>query len=190
MARMGYKPINLPAGITVVLSGNELVVQGPKGVLKQHVPAGVRLDQKDSVVIVKTSGNREDTAAKQGLVRALIVNMIKGMTEGYEKKLELVGAGYRARLEGNKLVLTVGLSHPVEITQPEGIVLEVEENTKISVKGADKQLVGEVAAKIRRVRPPEPYKGKGIRYAGEVVRHKAGKAAKVGVTGASTGGGA
>lgn len=185
MARMGYKPINLPAGITVVLSGNELVVQGPKGVLKQHVPAGVKLDHQDSLVVVKTK-----VAAAQGLVRALIVNMIKGLTEGYEKRLELVGAGYRARLEGNKLVLTVGLSHPVEITQPEGIVLEVEENTKISVKGADKQLVGEVAAKIRRVRPPEPYKGKGIRYAGEVVRHKAGKAAKVGVTGASTGGGA
>ena len=188
---MGYKPINLPAGVTVAVSGNELVVQGPKGSLKQHVPAGVKLDQKDSVVVVKLSGNRKDMAAKQGLVRALMVNMIKGITEGYEKRLELVGAGYRARVEGNKLVLAVGRSHPVAIEQPEGIDFRVEENTKISVKGADKQLVGEVAAKIRRVRPPEPYKGKGIRYAGEVVRHKAGKAAKVGVTGGTgTGGGA
>jgi len=168
---MGYKPINLPAGVTVAVSGNELVVQGPKGVLKQHVPT-------------------DETAASRGLVRALTINMIKGLTEGYEKKLELVGAGYRARVEGNKLVLAVGLSHPVAIEQPEGISFGVEENTKISVKGADKQLVGEVAAKIRRVRPPEPYKGKGIRYAEEVVRHKAGKTAKVGVTGASTGGGA
>jgi large subunit ribosomal protein L6 len=174
MAKRNDKPIILPPGISVTSSGNELVVAGPGGVLKQHIPT-------------------DKTAAARGLVRALTLSLIKGLTEGYEKKLELVGAGYRARVEGNSLVLAVGRSHPVVIEQPEGIVLGVEENTKISVKGKDKQLVGEVAAKIRRVRPPEPYKGKGIRYAGEVVRHKAGKAAKVGAaggTGTGTGGGA
>ena len=164
-----------------------MVVNGPKGELKQHVPQRINLKQEGDKVAVIISGQPEGMLAKQGLVRALLANMIQGVTEGYEKKLELVGAGYRSKVEGNKLIMALGFSHPVEIQQPEGISFGVEENTKISVKGADKQLVGEMAAQIRRCRPPEPYKGKGIRYAGEVVRRKAGKAAKVG---AAAGGGA
>src|SRR3989344_4233679 len=179
MSQVGRKPVTLPEAISVDLTQNTLVVKGPKGELTQNVPGDVGLKQEGSSISVEMRNEAAEGAlARKGLVRALLLNMIKGVTEGYEKKLELVGAGYRAKVEGNKLNLALGFSHPVWMEQPEGINFAVEENTRIIVKGIDKQLVGETAARIRRLRPPEPYKGKGIKYVGEIVRRKAGKAAK------------
>src|SRR3989344_1490846 len=145
MSRVGQKPIILPSNINVSLTAGAMVVNGPKGELRQHVPERIKLEQQGESVTVIIMGQQEGMVAKQGLVRALLANMIKGVTEGYEKKLELVGAGYRARVEGNKLNLALGFSHPVWMEQPEGINFAVEENTRIIVKGIDKQLVGETA---------------------------------------------
>ncbi|KKS13041.1 MAG: 50S ribosomal protein L6 [Candidatus Daviesbacteria bacterium GW2011_GWB1_41_5] len=180
MSRIGNLPIPIPQNVTVETSGRAILVKGPEGTLEMETDPKVKVEIKDNQVIV--SRKREDRFHKSmhGLTRTLIANMVTGVNGGWQKKLELIGVGFRAQTNGEKLTLNVGFSHPVEIVAPPGIKFAVEENTKITVLGIDKSLVGEVAAKIRSVRPPEPYKGKGIRVAGEYVRRKAGKAGKVG----------
>lgn len=181
MSRIGLKPIDLPAGVEVTVDGSNVVtVKGPKGELKQQVDKSMKIEQKDgTVTIARPSDNRKDRA-NHGLTRALINNMVVGVTEGFEKKLELQGVGYKAEKKGNKLVLSLGFSHNIEMEDPDGIETEVPELTKIVVKGIDKALVGNYAANIRSLRKPEPYKGKGIRYEGEYIRRKEGKAGVAG----------
>lgn len=178
MSRIGNTPVELPAGVTLTIEGDAIIAKGPKGELRESMQDNVFVKVDGSNVVVSRKNDEKQTKARHGLVRSLIANMVKGVTEGYEKHLEMVGTGYRAVLSGNKLVLSVGFSHPVEVNQPEGIQFTVEGNNKILVTGTSKYLVGQVAANIRKVRPPEPYKGKGIRYQGEHVRRKAGKAVK------------
>jgi large subunit ribosomal protein L6 len=178
MSRIGKLPVPVPAGVEVDLDGLTVHVTGPKGELTQTMPEGVVLSRDDDgAVVVGPADDSRDARARWGLVRSLISNMITGVTEGYAKSLELVGVGYRAAPKGNDLELQVGFSHSVVIEAPDGITFTVPQPTKIEVAGIDKVLVGQVAANIRKVRPPEPYKGKGIKYAGEVIRRKAGKAA-------------
>jgi len=177
MSRIGKNPVPVPTGVETVIDGLHVKVKGPKGALEATMPVGVSIRSEDATVIVERSGNSPTERSRHGLVRSLIANMVTGVTEGYRLTLDMVGVGYRAALKGNDLELQVGFSHPVLITAPEGITFEVPAPTKIIVSGIDKALVGQIAANIRRVRPPEPYKGKGIRYEGEVVRRKAGKAA-------------
>jgi len=177
MSRVGKAPINLAGGVEVkVNDDNTVTVKGPKGTLKQKMPREMKIIVEDSAVRVERPSDQKIHKALHGLTRALINNMVVGVTEGFQKALEVVGVGYRAQLKGKKLVLMVGYSQPVELDIPEGIEVEVPDNNNIIVKGIDKQLVGEFAAKVRKVRPPEPYKGKGIRYKNEVVRRKEGKA--------------
>ncbi len=178
MSRVGLVPIPVPDGVDVSIEGNLVKVKGPKGELRRHVHRDMNVSLEDGKVIVRRPSENRLHKSLHGLTRTLIANMVEGVTKGYQKNLELVGTGYRARKEGNKLVLTVGYSHPVEIQPPDGIEIQVPNPTTITVKGNDKELVGQVAAKIRAVRKPEPYLGKGIRYAGERVRRKEGKAAK------------
>ncbi|NMB91444.1 50S ribosomal protein L6 [candidate division WWE3 bacterium] len=186
MSRIGRKPIEITQGVTVEVNGGEVVVRGPKGVLTCGFEKEIGVKVKEGVVRVEVLHESKRSNALWGLTRALVANMIKGVTEGFEKKLELVGVGYRAKsVSPSEVVLTVGFSHPVEFKAPEGIVINVVDNTHLTVSGADKQLVGLVAAKIRKIKKPEPYKGKGIRYEGERVRRKAGKAGKVGSGGAA-----
>jgi len=177
MSRIGKKIINIPAGVEVTFADNNVAVKGAKGVLNQQIPSVIKVDVIDNTVSVTRINDEVFSRAQHGLMRTLINNMIIGVSEGVTKKLELHGVGYRAALQGADLVLSLGYSHPVNVKAPEGINFTVEKNT-IAVSGIDKALVGEVAAKIRDWRKPEPYKGKGIRYVGEVVRRKAGKAAK------------
>ncbi len=177
MSRIGKNPVLVPTGVEAVINGLNVMVKGPKGALEATMPVGVSIRSEDATVIVERSGNSPTERSRHGLVRSLIANMVTGVTEGYRITLDMVGVGYRAALKGNDLELQVGFSHPVAINAPEGITFEVPAPTKIIVSGIDKALVGQIAANIRRVRPPEPYKGKGIRYEGEVVRRKAGKAA-------------
>ena len=173
MSRIGVKPIAVPAGVEVTINNKNVTVKGPKGTLSMTVMDTVNVEFKDAVITVtRASGN--DKAA-HGLTRSLIANMVIGVTDGFEKKLEINGVGYRAAKQGNKLNLTVGYSHPVEVLDTEDVKIEVPDQNTILVKGADKQKVGQMAAEIRKIRPPEPYKGKGIRYEGEVVKLKAGK---------------
>ncbi len=174
MSRIGKKPILIPEGVEVKVSDNKVVVKGPKGELEQEIRPEIRVNIKEAKIFVLSQGESKKVKALWGLTRALLANMVKGVTQGYEKKLEIQGVGYRAKLEGEDLILQVGFSHPVQIKQEEGIKFSVEKNI-ITVSGIDKAKVGEVAAKIRAVRPPEPYKGKGIRYVGEQVRRKVGK---------------
>lgn len=176
MSRIGLKPVNLPAGVEVKVEGNTVVVKGPKGQLQEQISDRLTVDVNDGVVTVSRSSDVKNDRAQHGLARTLIANMVTGVTEGYEKKLELVGVGYKAEKKGNKLVLSLGLSHPVEMEDPEGITTEVPSATEILVKGIDKAYVGNYASNIRAWRKPEPYKGKGIRYAGEKIRRKEGKA--------------
>lgn len=179
MSRVGKAPIPVPAGVSVSIAGAEVTVTGPKGTLQHRVPEriSVRLDG-DAVVVARADDERESRAL-HGLTRALINNMVVGVNDGYRKDLEIVGVGYRATAKGpGQLELQLGFSHPVSVTAPDGITFEVPSQTAIRVHGIDKQAVGEVAARIRALRKPEPYKGKGIRYAGEYIRRKAGKAAK------------
>jgi len=176
VSRIGKKPISLPAGVKVTVDGNQVTVQGSKGTLTQTLPKGITVTQEDNQIIVRRANDDKQQRAFHGLIRALIANMVEGVTNGFEKKLELVGVGYRAQLQGKKLVINIGFSHPVEVDAPEGIEFEVPAPTKITVKGIDKQAVGNTAAHIRAIRKPEPYKGKGIKYENEVVRRKAGKA--------------
>ncbi|HHW91388.1 MAG TPA: 50S ribosomal protein L6 [Firmicutes bacterium] len=176
MSRIGRLPIEIPQGVQVNLVDNHIIVKGPKGQLEKDLPGEVKVEIQDNQVVVTRPSDERRHRALHGLTRTLVANMIDGVTKGFEKKLEIVGVGYRAALQGNKLSLQVGYSHPVEITPPPGIEIEVPAPTKITVKGIDKEQVGALAADIRAVRGPEPYKGKGIRYEGEYVRRKVGKA--------------
>lgn len=178
MSRVGKKPIEIPSGVTVTVNGNTVTVKGPKGELTRTFHPDMTITLEDNMIKVARPSDEKHHRALHGTTRSLIANMVEGVSKGYEKALELVGVGYRAAKQGKKLVLNVGFSHPVEIEPEEGLEIEVPSQTKIVVKGADKQRVGELAAKIRAVRPPEPYKGKGIRYEGEVVRLKEGKTGK------------
>jgi large subunit ribosomal protein L6 len=177
MSRIGKQPIELPSGVNVAISPGRVQVNGPLGELSQNVPARMRIDQEDGTLVVKRPTERGDDRALHGLTRSLVANMVEGVTKGFEKRLELQGVGYRAALRGTDLELNVGFSHPVVIKPPQGISFEVPDATTVLVKGIDKQQVGEIAAQVRKVRPPEPYKGKGIRYEGEYVRRKVGKRA-------------
>jgi large subunit ribosomal protein L6 len=178
MSRIGRKPIEVPSGVTVEVSpGGDVKVSGPLGTLAQRVPVRMKITQEDGVVNVARPTDRGDDRALHGLTRTLVANMVEGVTKGFEKHLEIQGVGYRAALRGTDLELQVGFSHPVTITPREGISFDVPQPTQVIVKGTDKQVVGQTAAEIRKVRPPEPYKGKGIRYQGEHVRRKVGKRA-------------
>ena len=177
MSRIGKQPIELPAGVNVAISPGRVQVNGPLGELSQNVPQRMQIEQDDGTIVVKRPTERGDDRALHGLTRSLVANMVEGVTKGFEKRLELQGVGYRASLRGSDLELNVGFSHPVVIRPPQGISFEVPEATSVLVKGIDKQQVGEIAAQVRKVRPPEPYKGKGIRYEGEYVARKVGKRA-------------
>jgi large subunit ribosomal protein L6 len=179
MSRIGRRPIAIPSGVEVQIeAGNAVRVKGPKGELSARFSPELALSREDGTLLVERPDNEREHRSLHGLTRTLINNMIVGVTDGYRKNLEIQGVGYRAALDGKTLVLTVGYSHPVRMAPPDGIAYTLDGQTRIAVTGIDKQAVGEEAARIRRVRPPEPYKGKGIRYAGEVVRRKAGKAGK------------
>jgi len=177
MSRIGKQPIEVPASVSVSLSPGRVMVNGPLGELMQDVPARMKIEQNDGVITVSRPTERGDDRALHGLTRTLIANMVEGVTKGFEKRLELQGVGYRAALQGTDLRLDVGYSHPVVIKAPQGISFEVPVPTEVVVKGVAKQQVGQIAAEVRKVRPPEPYKGKGIRYQGEYVRRKVGKRA-------------
>ena len=177
MSRIGKKPIPVPEGVTVSVGPGRVTVNGPRGELQQGVSTRMEIVEDDGTLTVKRPSDRGDDRAVHGLTRSLIANMVEGVTDGFEKRLEIQGVGYRARLQGKALELNVGYSHPVTVQAPDGIEFEVPQPTQIIVRGIDKQQVGEIAAQIRRVRPPEPYKGKGIRYADEYVRRKVGKRA-------------
>jgi large subunit ribosomal protein L6 len=177
MSRIGKQPIELPAGVSVAISPGRVQVNGPLGELSQEVPSRMKVDQQDGTVVVTRPTERGEDRALHGLTRSLIANMVEGVTKGFEKRLEIQGVGYRAALRGSDLELAVGFSHTVVVKPQAGITFEVPAPNQIVVKGIDKQLVGQTAADVRRVRPPEPYKGKGIRYEGEYVRRKVGKRA-------------
>ena len=179
MSRIGKLPVAIPKGVQVTVNANNTVqVKGPKGVLNQKIHKDISVSVENDAITVTRSSDQKAQRALHGLSRSLIANMVKGVNDGFEKKLEIVGVGYRAQKQGKKLVLSVGFSHPVEIDEINGLEFEVATPNKITVKGIDKQAVGEMAACIRRVRPPEPYKGKGIRYEDEFVRRKEGKTGK------------
>ncbi len=179
MSRIGRLPIDVPAGVDVSIDGQDVVVKGPRGSLSHTVPAPIGVERGESGALQVTRPDDERTnRALHGLTRSLIANMVTGVTSGYEKKLEIVGTGYRVQAKGGSLEFALGFSHPVVIPAPEGITFQVEAPTRFSVQGIDKQLVGEVSANIRKLRKPDPYKGKGVRYAGEQVRRKVGKAGK------------
>jgi large subunit ribosomal protein L6 len=177
MSRIGKRPIEVPAGVLVSIDPGRVTVSGPKGELRQQVPQRMKISHEDGTITVTRPTERGEDRALHGLTRTLVANMVEGVTNGFEKKLEIQGVGYRAALSGTNLELQVGYSHPVRIVPREGISFEVPVPTQIVVRGIDKQIVGQTAAEIRKVRPPEPYKGKGIRYEGEFVRRKVGKRA-------------
>jgi large subunit ribosomal protein L6 len=177
MSRIGRKPVPVPDAVSVEIAPGNIAVKGPKGELHQTLSAEMKVEQEDGTVTVSRPTDRGEHRALHGLTRSLIANMVEGVTEGFEKRLEIQGVGYRAALKGKKLELALGYSHPVAIDAPEGIDFEVPQPTEVIVKGIDKQLVGQVAADIRKRRPPEPYKGKGIRYKDEQVLRKVGKRA-------------
>jgi large subunit ribosomal protein L6 len=176
MSRIGRKSITLPKGVDVSIKGERIFVKGSKGELSTHMMPGISLSIEGGIVRVSRENDEKQTRASHGLIRALVANMVTGVTDGFQKTLELVGVGYRAQMQGRKLVLSIGYSHPVEFEAPDGIDIVVETPVKIVVKGIDKQAVGQVSAVIRGYRPPEPYHGKGIRYGGEKIIRKAGKA--------------
>jgi large subunit ribosomal protein L6 len=178
MSRIGKLPITVPAGVDVTIDGQTVTVKGPKGTLSHTVIAPITVALNDGVVSVERPDDERRTKAYHGLSRTLVNNLVEGVTKGYEKKLEIVGVGYRVALKGRNLEFALGFSHPVVVEPAEGITFAVESPTKFSVAGIDKQLVGETAANIRKIRKPEPYKGKGVRYAGENVRRKVGKTGK------------
>jgi len=180
MSRIGIQPINIPDGVKVELNGADVKVSGSQGELSMKVRPEVDLKIDGSVLEVTRKDDSRGGRAIHGLTRALMANMIKGVSEGFIKQLEIVGVGYRADVKGNVVHLSLGFSHPVEYTLPEGVTAKVDKQTHLEIKGADKQAVGQVAADIRGFRPPEPYKGKGIKYADEIIRRKAGKAGKAG----------
>jgi large subunit ribosomal protein L6 len=178
VSRIGKQPIPVPSGVEVTIDGSHVTVKGPKGTLSQSFDPSIEIALEEGVVNVRRPNDERRHRSLHGLTRTLVANMVIGVSEGYKKDLEIVGVGYRAVLKGRDLDLSLGLSHPMVVTAEEGITFEVPAPNRISVSGIDKQRVGQVAAEIRRIRPPEPYKGKGIRYAGEHVRRKVGKAAK------------
>ena len=178
MSRIGRAPIPIPDGVTVEITGQKVVVTGPRGELRHTIVEPIRINrEEDGTLLVTRPTDRGPHRALHGLSRTLVANMVEGVSNGFERQLEIVGVGYRAQLKGTTLEMAVGYSHPVTIDPPEGIAFDVPVPTQVVVRGIDKQAVGQIAAKIRQVRPPEPYKGKGIRYAGEAVRRKVGKRA-------------
>lgn len=178
MSRIGRLPISVPAGVEVAVDGSMVKVNGPKGALTQTVAAPITVVVEDGTVQVSRPNDERESRALHGLTRTLIANMVQGVSEGYSKQLEIVGTGYRVQAKGANLEFALGYSHPVPFEAPDGITLSVEGSNKVTVAGIDKQQVGQVAAKIRKLRLPDPYKGKGVRYAGEQIRRKAGKAGK------------
>lgn len=183
MSRIGNLPILIPEIVTVEKTGRAVVVNGPKGNLKMEIDPNISIELEGNKIKVIRKNEQKKVKALHGLTRNLIANMISGVVSGWSKDLELVGVGFRATVSGNQLTLNVGFSHPVEVLAPEGITFEVSDNTKVKVSGIDKQLVGQVAANIRAIKPPDVYKGKGIRMVGEYIRKKLGKSGKVGATG-------
>ncbi len=175
MSRIGRLPIEVPSGVTVSMDGNNCTVKGKNGELKANFSNRINIKQEENTIVVERSAEDKECKSLHGLTRALLANMITGVSEGFVKTLEIVGVGYRAQLQGTKIVLSLGYSHPVEVEQPKNITFEVPNPNTIIIKGADKQLVGQIAANIRTLRPPEPYKGKGIKYQGEFIRRKVGK---------------
>jgi large subunit ribosomal protein L6 len=180
MSRIGRLPITLPPNVDVTIDGRQVTVKGPKGTLSRALHPDIAVSQGDGTIVVTRPTEQKTHKQLHGLTRTLVNNMVVGVTDGYRKGLEITGVGYRAALNGTKLQLNLGYSHPIEIDPPEGIAFELENPTRLAVVGIDKELVGQVAAQVRATRKPEPYKGKGVRYAGEVVRRKAGKAGKIG----------
>ena len=178
MSRIGKKPITVPEKVNITFDGLFITVKGPKGELSRTLPEGVSLSQSDGLITVSADSDKRKCRERHGLSRTLVANMIEGVSNGYSKQLEIVGVGSRAQVQGKKLVVSAGYSHPVEVIPPEGITFKVESNTNVFISGIDKELVGNEAAKIRAIRPPEPYKGKGIKYAGEHIVRKAGKSGK------------
>lgn len=179
MSRIGQQPVTIPSGVDVTIAGSSITVKGPKGTLNRVVPVGVSLSKKDDKIVVSRDNDEREARARHGLVRSLIANMVHGVTEGYTKELDIIGVGFRAEAQGaNKLRLALGFSHPVLVNAPAGITFEVPVQTRIIIKGPDKEVVGQVAANIREIRKPEPYKGKGVRYIDEKVLRKAGKTGK------------
>ncbi|HZC14898.1 MAG TPA: 50S ribosomal protein L6 [Thermoleophilaceae bacterium] len=177
MSRIGKQPIPVPSGVDVTIEPELVKVKGPKGELSERVSRSMEVKQENGEILVARPTDRGEHRALHGLTRSLIANMVEGVTNGFEKRLEIQGVGYRAQLQGKKLVLALGYSHPIEMDAPEGVDFEVPQPTRVIVRGISKQVVGEVAANIRKARPPEPYKGKGIRYEGEYVMRKVGKRA-------------
>lgn len=180
MSRVGRKPIPIAAGVKVQKTAQEVTVKGPKGELSARVHHDIGFEVKDNQILITRSSESKNVRSLHGLWRALVQNMVKGVTEGYQRKLELVGVGYKAEMKGKRVQLALGFSHPILFTPPDSIKIETPIPTNILISGIDKQLVGQVAAKIRSFRPPEPYKGKGVKYEGEYIRRKAGKAAAAG----------
>ena len=178
MSRIGRSPVTIPSGVDVTISGREVTVKGPRGELNMTVVQPIEVAQSDGAITVTRPNDEGEIRALHGLSRSLIANMVTGVTEGYSKTLEIVGVGYRVQARGKDLEFSLGFSHPVPVTAPEGITLRVESPTRFVVEGIDKQQVGEVAANIRKLRKPDPYKGKGVRYQGEQIRRKVGKAGK------------
>jgi large subunit ribosomal protein L6 len=178
MSRIGKAPISVPGGVTVTLNGLDVKVKGPKGELSRTLPDGVSIAQDGSTIVVSPASDNRRSRERHGLCRTLVANMVEGVSKGYTRKLEIVGVGYRAAVQGKKLVVSAGYSHQVEMIAPEGVTFAVDGNTTVLVSGADKELVGNEAAKVRAIRPPEPYKGKGIKYEGERILRKAGKTGK------------
>lgn len=178
MSRIGKRPIPIPDKVTVTINGQDVSVKGPKGELFRTLPSGVSVEQADNTLLVKRQDDSRFARSRHGLCRTLVANMIQGVSQGFQRRLEIQGVGYRAQVQGKTLNMSLGYSHPVKFDPPPGIEFAVENNTNVIVSGIDKEIVGNIAAKIRATRPPEPYKGKGVRYAGEYIRRKAGKAGK------------
>jgi len=178
MSRIGKRPIPIPDKVSVTVVGQDVSVKGPKGNLSRSIPEGVTIEQDGKSIFVKRKDESRKNRQLHGLCRTLVANMVEGVFKGFERRLQIQGVGYRAQIQGRTLILNVGYSNPVQITPPEGIQVAVESNTNVIVSGINKEIVGNTAARIRSVRPPEPYKGKGIRYSGEAIRRKAGKAGK------------
>ena len=178
MSRIGKSPVPIPDKVSVSLNGLAVTVKGPKGELNRTLPSGVSIDQDGQTLVITPTNQTRRSRERHGLCRTLVANMVQGVSQGFSRKLEIVGVGYRAQVQGRKLVVNAGYSHPIEMVPPEGVSFTVENNTTVIVTGTDKELVGNEAAKVRNIRPPEPYKGKGIKYEGERILRKAGKSGK------------